>query len=380
VVELSPLKIVFLVRSLDFGGAERQLIVLARGLQQVGHRVVVGSFYSNGRFQGDLEREGVSVVPLGKGSRWDVARFLLRLVRLVRTEKPTVLHTYLTVPNILAAGLKVIFPRLKTVWGIRASNMDLTMYDWLARLTDRLERRLAPVADLIIVNSESGRQYHLARGYPARKLLTVPNGIDTEEFRPDSSERDRVRGEWRLGSAERLIGIVGRFDPMKDHETFFRAAARLSKDIDNVRFAVVGDGKSEYREELNRLAEVLGIKSSVLWVSSRNDMPAVYNALDILSLSSAFGEGFPNVVGEAMACGVPCVVTDIGDSALIVGDTGVVVPPKNPEALAKGWKVMLERLTREGGALSARARSRVVENFRRELLVERTAQVLAALV
>lgn len=353
---------------------------MARGLREYGFVVTVATFYHQGYFEGSLECAGITVTSLGKRGRWDFISFLSRLAYLVRTERPNILHAYLAVPNVLAVLLKVVFPRVKIVWGLRASNVDLAVYDRATRLTYRAERALSRFADLIIVNSSSGKEYYLAYGYPVHTLMMIPNGIDVTAFRSDLGARARVRSEWRVASAERLIGIVGRLDPMKDHSTFFRAVASICETTRKLRFAVIGDGETRYKEEMKKLAETLGIDDSVIWVGGCSDMPAVYSALDILSSSSAFGEGFPNVVGEAMACGVPCVVTDVGDSALIVGNTGIVVPPRDPEALAEGWKVMLERLTNEGKTLSDRARSRVVENFGRELLVERTAQVLAALV
>ncbi len=373
------MKVVFLIRSLEYGGAERQLVMLARGCRARGLATTVVVFYPGGVLEGELRAEAVPVRSLDKRGRWEVARFLLRLGRMLREERPDILHGYLEVSNLLTVLFKPLLPRTKAVWGIRASNVDLRRYGWVSRLNFRLQRLLSRYADLLIVNSKAGLSYHVARGFPGEKMVVVPNGIDTGRFRRDHEGRRRVREAWRVGDDEDLIGLVGRFDPMKDHRTFLQAAALLAKARDTVRFVCVGDGPARYREELRALGEELGLARRVIWAGARTDMPAVYSALDILSLSSAYGEGFPNVVGEAMACGVPCVVTDVGDAAWIVGDTGVVVPSGDPRALAEGWGRVLGASRHHRSALGQQARARIVREFGLEAFVQRTCDTLAAL-
>jgi glycosyltransferase involved in cell wall biosynthesis len=333
------MNITFLIRSLNYGGAERQLIVLAEGLNEKGHRVGVVVFYSNGPLEKELARAGVWVRTLDKRGRWDVFTFFLRLIDALKQERPDILYSFLPVPNLFAVILKRIFPRIKVVWGVRASNVDLSRYDWLARLTYWLECKLSRFANVIIVNSRAGFAYAVAHGFPKNKMAVIPNGIDTDKFCPDPYARSRVRKEWGVADSEKLIGLVGRLDPMKDHPTFLRAAALLVQERNDVRFVCVGDGPAVYRQELYALCKELMLADRVIWAGTRADMPAVYNALDIAT-SSSYGEGFPNVIGEAMACGVPCVVTDVGDSAFIVGGLGIVISPKNPV----GLKVALEKL------------------------------------
>lgn len=369
------MNITFLIRSLDYGGAEWQLVVLAKGLHGRGHNVVVLVFYANGTLEKELYDAGVTVRVLDKKGRWDVAGFLWRLFRVVAQDKPDIIHGYLGIPNILTVLLKPIFPGIRMVWGVRASNMDLKRYDWLSRLSYRLECMLSRFADLIITNSHAGFDYAAKNGFPKSKMLVIPNGIDTDRFRPDPSAGRLLRMEWGIADDEKLIGLVGRLDPMKDHSTFLRAAALLRNERKDVRFVCVGDGASGYREKLQALGRELGLEDCLIWAGARGDMLAVYNALDIAS-SSSYGEGFPNVIGEAMACGVPCVVTDIGDSAHIVGDAGIVVPPKDPAALAAGLKLALCRWsTRE----SFPGRERIVSFFSVRLLVQTTEKVLSRL-
>lgn len=370
------MKILFLARSLERGGAERQLVALARGLRQAGHTITVSLFYGGGPLEAELREAGVAVRSLDKSGRWDLVSFLARLVRLVRSERPDIIHSYLVEPNILTVLLKTVSPDAKVVWGVRASGRDLRRYERFIRLAFRLECFLSRYAALIIANSRAGRADHVACGFPDEKTVVVPNGIDTELFRPDRDARRRVRAELGIGENEKVIGVVARLDPMKDHPTFLRAAALLASEKTDLRFLCAGNGPSEYRRELLFLADGLGLSDRVIWSPVRPDVAAVYNSLDVLVSSSCWGEGFSNVIGEAMACGIPCVVTDAGDSAMIVGDTGIVVPPGNPESLASGIRGLLDEEPAQQAERAAMVRARVTSEFSVERLVQRTEKLL----
>ena len=373
-VPTSP-RLLLLARSLNQGGAQRQLVTLACGLRARGWDVAVARFYAGDRWEEELRHAGVTLYDLRKRGRWDVLAFLFRLGRLLRTERPTILHGYLSVPNLLAVLLRPLSPGTRIVWGIRASNMDLSHYDWLARLTFFLACRTACLADLIIVNSHAGRDYHIAHGYPRQKTLVIPNGIDTRRFQFDAAGRRRLRAEWGISSEAVLIGLVGRLDPMKDHPTFLRAAALLTLQDARCRFVCVGDGPPEYANKLRREARALGLDDRLIWAGSRDDMAAAYSAFDI-ACSSSYSEGLPNVVAEAMACGRPCVVTDVGDSAAVVGDTRWVVPPKDPAALCNALAPLLHLDPDDRSRLGVQARTRIVERFSVERMIEATSQAL----
>lgn len=366
------MKILLLCRSLGVGGTERQIVVLAKGLQQQGHDVNVMVFYANGTLEGELHESGIPVFDLRKSGRWDVLPFFMRAVRLVRKLKPRMIYGFLGTPNILTALLKPIFPKTGMVWGVRASNVNLDRYDWLSRLSYRIECRLSRFADLIICNSRSGLEYAVAHGFPRTQMTVIPNGIDTERFKPDATTREQVRTAWGIAENEILIGLVARLDPMKDHPTFLRAAAMLLHERSDVRFVCVGDGPEPYRSELHRLASKLGLNGRLIWAGARHDMSAVYNALDIAA-SSSCTEGFSNTIAEAMSCGVPCVVTDVGDSALIVDASGCVVPPAMPDALCAGFLLMLKQL---GPDIRDAARASIVNRFTNDALINNTVDIL----
>lgn len=374
------MKILFLIRSLDYGGAQRQLVNLSKSLRAKGYDVSVCIYYSGGPLDNELQEAGVRLYRLEKKHRWDVFSFFRSLIQFVLKEHPDMIHAYLSTANVISILLKPFLPGISVIWGVRASNMDLSRYDWFWRFSYFLERKLSRFADLIIVNSFSGMAYSARNGFPGEKMIVIPNGIETNEFRPQPQLREKIRREWGVEKHETLIGLAARLDPKKDHPNFIKAASRVIATRKDVRFVCVGRHDDSHHERLHRLAKEHGLSGRILWAGSRKDMPAVYNGLDILCLSSAFGEGFPNVIGEAMACGVPCVATDVGDSARIVGDTGIIVPPKQPEDLAEGLKKMIAWIETEKDIVTSRTRERVVEMFGVEKMVSSTETVLIDIV
>jgi glycosyltransferase involved in cell wall biosynthesis len=369
------MRVVFLIHSLSIGGAERQLTVLSKGLRDRGHEVVVIVFYSGGPLEQDLRSAGVRIRSLNKRSRWDIRALLGRLPHIIREERPDVLYAFDGTPNLASLIPKTMFPELKVVWGIRCSGMELDRYEWIVKPLSALTRWSANMADVLVANSNAGLTYYAANGYPRQKMVMIPNGVDVERFRSDRRLGLSVRGEWGVNDREVLIGIVARLDPMKDHVTFLRAAARLAAQREHVRFVCVGEGPRGIRESLERLVETLGIAPRIIWAGARKDMPAVYNALDICVSSSAYGEGVSNAISEAMACGVPCVVTDVGDSPWIVGPLGPIVPPRSPELLADSIAQVCDHLNVSTDAI----RRQICEQLSIENLVARTEHVLTAL-
>ena len=367
------IKLAFLIRKLDVGGAQRQLIALVKALDKNKFDVTVLTFYSGGILEKDLKNTSIKLISLEKKGRWDVWGFVRRLVHNLNNIQPDLLHGYLSTSNILTILLKPLFTKTKIIWGVRSSNQDFSYYNWLSGVSFKLECWLSSFVDLIINNSYSGKNYHLKQGFPSEKMVVIPNGIDTERFHPDLDARTKIRQEWKVSDNTIIIALVARYDPKKGHKTFLEAAALMSKENPNVFFVCVGTGSQTYTREIYQLSEELMISDRLIWAGARDDMSVLYNAFDIVCSSSSFGEGFANVVGEAMACGIPCVVTDVGDSAWIVGDIGPVVSPKNPQALAKAWKSCMERDKKE---ISVQSRLRIIEHFSVQELANQTEKLL----
>ncbi len=370
------IKVAFLVRSLEHGGAERQVVTLANALDKTCFNVTVLCLYSRGELESQLDNS-VQLICLEKRDRWDVLAFLWRLYRVLKNLQPRVLHGYLSTQNLLTIFFKPFFPSTRMFWGIRATKVDFSRYSRLAALLFKLECLLSRFADLVIVNSESGYKYHLMQGFPGNKMVVINNGIDTNLFKIDLEARIKNRLEWQVLPQTILIGLVGRLDPMKDHPNFLHAAALLSKNGQDIGFVCIGSGEENYTQRLHQLATKLEVDRQVKWVRKRTDMEEVYNAFDLIVSSSCDGEGFSNAIGEAMACGIPCVVTDVGDSALIVGDVGLVVSPKNPQALATALQQLINLSATERAKLGLRARGRIEEDFGVQKLVKTTATYLS---
>jgi len=364
------ISIFLLVRSLEAGGAERQLVELARELHRRGFKVTVATFYKRGPLLCDLEKAGVPLVDLGKGGRWDLAGFLVRTALSIRESRPAIVYSFLGGANIVASAVRWFVPPAKLVWSIRASNMDLGRYDWLHGVAYWVECRLSRTADLIISNSHAGRDFAVKHGFPADRIHIVPNGVDTDRFKPDADLRQRQRAAWGLSDEHIAVGVLARLDPMKGHGVFLKAAAKIVRQRSRLRIFVVGAGPEEDR--LKRQAARLGLERTMRFTGPSETPEAALNALDICCSPSEFGEGFSNSIAEAMACGVPCVVTDVGDSARIVGDAGEVVPPSDSRALGEAILRLADRLDDD---CKQRARDRAADHFSVGAMVDGTLAV-----
>ena len=366
-----------LIRRLDLGGAERQLVHLANGLAARGHSVSVLSFYSGGILESSLDRRRVDLIALHKRSRWDLVGFLIALRRRVRAARPEVIYSFLTVPNLISLLLgRIAAPRAALVWGIRGTPLDLSRYDWLARVTAALERRAAGQADLLIANSGGGAEWARAVGVPAGQVAVVANGIDTGTLTPPTeAERQAARGAFGYVDADIVIAVVARLDPMKDHATFLRGFASAARQLPQLRALIAGGGPPTIATALRAEAGRLGIDRKLRWLGGTDDVARVYHAADLLCLPSAFGEGFPNVLGEAMAAGLPCIATKVGDSAVVLGPDARLVPPRDPEALASAL-LQFARCRDRGMVEGRAARERVVALFGLGAMVDATEALL----
>jgi glycosyltransferase involved in cell wall biosynthesis len=362
-------KILFLARQLNIGGAERQLVIVANELASRGHEVVIASFYPGGILSKQLDSSRVRLISLEKRSRWDLLSLFIKVLRVIGQERPDVLHGWMHTQNVIATMFRIFHPKVKLFWCVRSSNLE-TVLDRVETMLVWLQARLSNFADCIVVNSIAGMEHAASAGIDREKMVFIPNGIDTNAFYPAEAEGKRVRAEWGIGEGEKIIGKVARFDPIKNHPMFLKAAARIAAERPDVRFVCVGHGEASYLKQLQDLTHTLGIQDKVQWLKARPDVRAVYNALDIFCSTSS-SEGFPNVIGEAMACARHCVVTDVGDSKLVVGRTGISVPSDDVEAL-----VAALRETLDSNALNLRARQRILENFTVAHLGDKTERVL----
>jgi glycosyltransferase involved in cell wall biosynthesis len=219
---------------------------------------------------------------------------------------------------------------------------------------------------------------HQELGYAAEKLEVIPNGFNLEQVKPDPAARASVRRELCLPAETVLIGMAARFHPHKDHRNFLRAAARLHREMPEVQFLLCGMKVAWQNSRLAEWIEAEGLRDCCHLLGPRGDMSRLYSAMDVAT-SSSFSEAFPIAIGEAMACGTPCVVTDVGDSALIVGDTGEAVAPENAAAMAEGWRKLIAAGPEARRRFGMAARRRVQQHFSLPSIVERYQAVYSQL-
>ena len=364
-------KVVHIITGLNDGGAEGVLTRLCLHSKQAQHVVI--SLMDEGKYGPVLARSGMTVHCLGMNPGKPSIVRLFRLVRLIRAEQPDVVQTWMYHADLLGgiaarlAGVRHVF------WGIRHSTLEKGRSKGSTIMIARLCALLSSwVPDQIICCANKASEVHSDMGYSARKLRVIPNGYDLSRFRPDAAAGAKLRAELGLGPNDFIIGNVGRFDPLKDHSNLLQALAQVAKCKIPFRCLLIGKGLSPGNTALVEQITELGLQDSVLLVGQRSDIPAVMNALDLHVLSS-LSEGFPNVLAEAMACGTPCVSTDVGNALEIVGDQETCCPACDSKALAD----VIIKLSREWqdspSAWLARkdtCTQRIEERFSIEAMVE----------
>ncbi len=352
--------------------------MLLRNLDHSRFDVTVAPFYAKGFFWSELTRiDGLNLTPLDKRGRWDIVKFYVRCVRLVKRIRPAIIYSFAQEPNLIALPLAK-FVSAKTVWGIRRSTKSVYSGDAIALFGFVLGRILSPLADSIIYNSWCGRDLYNKRGYCSLNALVVSNGFDTTQFRPSSQERLDLRAELGLHSTALVVGIVGRIHPVKNHAMFLRMAQQLLRKHPGVRFICVGSGTKEMTESVHHLAASLELEKVLIWLGEQSNMTRVYNVLDTLVLCSK-EEGCPNVVGEAMSCGIPCVVFDVGDAAQLVGNTGLVVKEGDEQELVSAVSKLVDMDSRDRQRLGGMARQRIESEFGLDSMVLKVTSLFEGL-
>ena len=349
------IRVLHLISSLAVGGAETMLcnVVLASEGAALRHMVV--AMVPGGGLEDRLRAGGIPVETLGMRRGRPSPSGVWRFVRLLRRTRPHIVQTWMYHADLLGLLARPI-AGARVAWNIR-SGRDSGIRSWIGRRGAALSRW----PDAVVVNSEAGRRLHTEYGYRPRHWRRIGNGFDLDVFRPSPADRAAVRRELGLAADTPLVGLIARWDPLKGHRTFLAAAARLAVRMPDVRFLLAGDGISVGNRALADLIAPDLARRLVL-LGRRADIPRLTAALDVASCTSD-DEAFPNVVGEAMACAVPCVVTDVGDAAAIVSDPDLVVPPGQPDALADRWARLLAMTPAGRRAIGERGRARVERHY-----------------
>lgn len=365
------LKICHVITGLTDGGAEAVLYRLCTHDDQAKHVVI--SLLDSGKYRPMLEAAGIEVYGLGmKPGRLSV-KGLVKLWRLLRSKQPDVVQTWMYHADFIG-GIVARLAGISTVcWGIHNSNLEPGKSAKSTILISRLCAWLSHWIPHVIVScSAPSAVIHQALGYNKDKFTIIPNGYNVTEFAPDEGARIQLRREWGINEKTILLGMVARYDLVKDHGNLLHALKLIKRNKASFQCILVGADIDINNQDLCSLIESHDVKGNVLLMGERSDIPAIMNALDIHILSSS-SEGFPNVLAEAMACGTPCVTTDVGDTAAIVGDTGWAVPRSNAEFLANAIldAIAEKQDTEKWAKRKSNCRDRVASNFNLELMVRR---------
>jgi glycosyltransferase involved in cell wall biosynthesis len=366
------MKVVHVITSLDRGGAEAVLYRLATAPFDGATEHVVVSLQGLGTYGPLLIERNVATytldMPKGKVSMAGI----WRLFRIMRRLRPDVVQTWMYHSDLIGGVVARLAGVKRIVWGVRHANLDKDKNSRMTLLVARLCARLSKfVPSSIVCCSERAAVTHKAFGYSAGKFVNIPNGYDISRFKPDAHARSRVRAELGIGEDAVVLGCVARWDIQKDHPNLLGALSLLKQAGFDGRCLLAGAGINSENSALTDLIDRFGLASQVHLLDQRDDVPDLMNAFDINVLSSS-GEAFPNVLAEAMACGVPSVTTDVGDARLIVGDTGWVVEAENVTALADGiTRAIAELSSGQGAERAQRCRRRIVDEFQLSKMVSR---------
>lgn len=371
------MRIVHVIIGLGRGGAE---MVLARLIEA--HRAnpdyehVVISLKDMGCYGAQLIQMGVPVYALGLNSAFGLPRVFWGLVRRLRELKPNVVQTWMYHADLLGGLAAKLAGGPPVIWGIHSVDLKRG-----ANRTTRVVQKLCAwssswLPTLILCVAEASRRTHIAVGYDAGRMLVIPNGFDVEPTEILPAEVATFRTRYGLHPEHVLVGCVGRFHPAKDHRNFVKAAAILGPEFPQARFMMVGAGLDANNNALKSWIDADDMSDRFVLLGERSDVPLCLCAMDVFC-SSSRTEAFPLVVGEAMVLARPLVVTDVGDTALLVGDTAVVVDRENPQALARGLSTLLGASVEQRQALGQRAQARVRHEFSIEQMISRTVSAYA---
>ena len=311
-----------------------------------------------------LRAEGITVHCLHIRSRRDAIKKLVDLVRLVKSSSPDLIQTWLYQGNFLGGVAGKLGGNIPVVWSLQNSNLSKEYSKkttiWIAKICGILSRCI-PKA--VICCSSNARRIHEDLGYVSSRMLDIPNGVNQELFKADPEARLAVRRQLKIPQEAFLVAMIARFDPQKDHHNFVQGAAELHRHCPNVHFLLVGKGATWENDLLTGWIREAGLEEFFHLIGLREDIPQLTAAVDVASLTSAYGDASPLILGEAMACEVPCVATDVGDCKQIIGDTGFVVPIRDPKALGEAWRTFAEMPIKERQLKGVQARKRILEGF-----------------
>lgn len=374
------MRVLHVITALGVGGAERMLLKLLAAPALARYEQQVVAMLPGGAMAEPMRATGARVHELDFLGGFPLVGGALGLARVARGSDPDIVQGWLYHGNLGAALARAALRRrVPLVWGIRQSLGTLDGENLFARVGITLNRVGSGLPDRLLFNSRTSLAQHRDAGFRMARADYLPNGFETGSFAPDAAARARWRAAWGVDEDTVVFGLLARYHPAKDHAGFLQAASQVRSARPATRFVLAGTGVEPGNEVLRRAIHHAGLADHVHLLGERRDVAGVLSALDVYVSSSASIEAFSNSVGEAMSCALPCVVTDVGDSPAIVGDTGQVVPPRDPAALARAMTAMVDLGPAGRAALGARARERIAADFDIGAVAQRYAALYDAL-
>ena len=364
---LSTATVLHVITGLNMGGAELALAQLAGSARRHGHVVV--SLGGEGAVGPRLRAAGIPVHAMGLGRSAALATAIPRLVRILRRERPGAVQSWLAHGNFVAT-MAHAFARSKVplLWNIRQSLSDLALEKRSTQMLIRFNARISRKPVFILYNSHLAATQHEMIGYASDRRRIIANGFDLRRFAPSAERRRATRASLGIADHEIVVGLVGRFHPTKNHAAFFAAASRIAETEPDVRFLFAGPGVTAGNPDLIATIADPRILERCLLLGLRHDLPALNNAMDI-ACSVSIGESFSNTLGEAMASGVPCVITNSGDSIHILGDGGIVCADSGPQAISDAVCAMIRAGPEHRRQRGEIARARMEARYSLETMV-----------
>lgn len=361
--------VLHIITGLEDGGAEAALYRLCCADIRDEHHVI--SLTGYGKYGPLLVAAGIPVLSLGMPRGSIRIPALWRLWRAIRQLRPDVVQTWMYHSDLLGGVMARLAGVRNICWGLHHTALAPGPTSRKTIAVARFCALLSPIVPRnIICCAKKSAEVHAAIGYRMDAMRVIPNGYDLGIFRVDPAAGQAVRSELGLANHERVLGFVARFDPLKDHAGLLQALHLLQRRGIVSQFLLVGTGMDDQNHELKEQIATLGLDGQVHLLGRREDIPAIMNAIDLHVMSST-AEAFPNVLAEAMACGTPCVSTDVGDARFIIGDTGWIAPPGAPDRLADAIEEALHALDGpDGTARTAGARDRIRTLFTIDKMVE----------
>jgi len=362
------MKLVLAIRSLNIGGAERQFIELIKNIDKNKFDILVCTMY--GGIQEDIIKNisNIKYINLEKKGRYDFFKFYKNYQKVLNEFNPNVIYSFLGEMNLFSLWCKP--KKTKVIWGFRSSKRDVKKDGKVSQILFLLQKKLSKKVNKIIFNSYAGLKFHKEQNFYIDNAIVIYNGVDTTKFKKDTLKRDNFRKKYNLKNDEIAIGIVARINYVKGYIIFNQVAKKILDKYEHIKFFSVGDGDENIKKECKEILKDYN-NQKFIWLGNQKKVEKVYSGLDIV-ISSSFVEGFSNSIAEAMSCECACVVTDVGDSKIIVDNIGIVVKPNSVDDLYNGIEQMIKS---DYNAIGKKSRERIVQNFSIDKMVISTEKV-----